>query len=151
MPTISPKDKVLVTGANGYIGLWVVQYLLERGYKVRAAVRSDNKGNTLEVLFKEKLPEQAANLEYVLVKDIGAVRLSSRIDSLLSRLIARCAGTRFRCCCQRRRWSHTHCLSYDARDRGPARADRTCRGRHTEPVEERPLTRVSLAATSCDA
>ncbi|TFK79444.1 NAD(P)-binding protein [Polyporus arcularius HHB13444] len=72
MPTISPKDKVLVTGANGYIGLWVVQYLLERGYKVRASVRSDDKGNALKVLFKEKLPEHAANLEYVLVKDIGA-------------------------------------------------------------------------------
>ncbi|KAI0689152.1 NAD(P)-binding protein [Cerioporus squamosus] len=71
MPTISPKDKVLVTGANGYIGLWVIRYLLERGYKVRAAVRSEDKGNALKALFEDKLPEQAANVESVLVKDIA--------------------------------------------------------------------------------
>ena len=74
MPTISPNDNVLVTGANGYIGLWVVRYLLEHGYTVRAAVRSDEKGKSLQEVFKQKLPAKADRLEYVLVKDITAVR-----------------------------------------------------------------------------
>ena len=73
MPTTSSNDKVLVTGANGYIGLWVVRYLLEHGYAVRAAVRSEDKGKSLQDIFKQKVPEKAANLEYVLVKDITAV------------------------------------------------------------------------------
>ncbi|RPD53812.1 NAD(P)-binding protein [Lentinus tigrinus ALCF2SS1-7] len=72
MPTISSNDKVLVTGANGYIGLWVVRYLLEHGYLIRAAVRSDDKGKALQDIFQQKLPAKVANLEYVLVKDIAA-------------------------------------------------------------------------------
>ncbi|KAH6890891.1 hypothetical protein BKA70DRAFT_1234296 [Coprinopsis sp. MPI-PUGE-AT-0042] len=35
MPTISSTDKVLVTGANGYIGLWIVKTLLERGNPIK--------------------------------------------------------------------------------------------------------------------
>lgn len=70
MPTISPLDKILVTGANGYIGLWVVRTILERGYSVRAAVRSEEKGEVVKKLFKEKLPERAEHLEYVVVRDI---------------------------------------------------------------------------------
>lgn len=36
---------VLVTGASGYIGSWVVKYLLEKGYTVRATVRDKSKVN----------------------------------------------------------------------------------------------------------
>ncbi|KAH6890869.1 D-lactaldehyde dehydrogenase [Coprinopsis sp. MPI-PUGE-AT-0042] len=52
MPTISSSDKVLVTGANGYIALWIIKLLLERGNSVRAAVRSESKGRHLLELFK---------------------------------------------------------------------------------------------------
>ena len=52
MPTISSDDKVLVTGANGYIALWIIKVLLERGNAVRAAVRSEIKGRHLQSLFK---------------------------------------------------------------------------------------------------
>jgi uncharacterized protein YbjT (DUF2867 family) len=39
MPSILPRSKVLVTGANGFLALWIVKTLLERDYSVRAAVR----------------------------------------------------------------------------------------------------------------
>ncbi|KAH6883767.1 D-lactaldehyde dehydrogenase [Coprinopsis sp. MPI-PUGE-AT-0042] len=66
MPTISSTDKVLVTGANGYIGLWIVKTLLERGNPVRAAVRSEAKGNHLKELFKS----YGDQLELAIVPDI---------------------------------------------------------------------------------
>lgn len=36
-------NTVLVTGASGYIGSWVVKYLLEKGYNVRATVRNKSR------------------------------------------------------------------------------------------------------------
>ncbi|KAH6907325.1 D-lactaldehyde dehydrogenase [Coprinopsis sp. MPI-PUGE-AT-0042] len=51
MPAIASNDKVLVTGANGFVALWIVKTLLERGNSVRAAVRSDAKGRNLQKLF----------------------------------------------------------------------------------------------------
>ncbi|KAK2464439.1 hypothetical protein APHAL10511_003587 [Amanita phalloides] len=44
MPTIAPGSKVFVTGANGFIAVWVIKTLLEQGYAVRGAVRSKSKG-----------------------------------------------------------------------------------------------------------
>ncbi|THG94295.1 hypothetical protein EW026_g7151 [Hermanssonia centrifuga] len=43
--------KILVTGANGYIGLWVVDALLKQNYSVRSAVRSASKAAELQTLF----------------------------------------------------------------------------------------------------
>ncbi|KAJ7109565.1 D-lactaldehyde dehydrogenase [Mycena crocata] len=40
MPAIS-SGKVLVTGANGFVATWTIQFLLEHGFSVRGAVRSD--------------------------------------------------------------------------------------------------------------
>ena len=74
MPAISKPAKVLVTGSNGYIGLWVIHYLLQRGYAIRAAVRSDHKGKALIKVFEEKHLDGIHNLDYAVVEDITAVR-----------------------------------------------------------------------------
>lgn len=82
MPTVGPGAKVLVTGANGYIAMWVVRRLLERGYSVRATVRSEQKGaylvdyfksygNKLEVVTVEDIEKEGAFDE--LVKDVDAI------------------------------------------------------------------------------
>ncbi|KAK3072315.1 hypothetical protein LTR53_007048 [Teratosphaeriaceae sp. CCFEE 6253] len=41
-------DLVLITGATGHIGFRTLRYLLEYGYQVRVAVRSEAKGETLK-------------------------------------------------------------------------------------------------------
>ena len=46
MPTITQGDKILVSGANGYLAMWVVRTFLERGYAVRGTVRSESKIRT---------------------------------------------------------------------------------------------------------
>ncbi|PPQ91972.1 LOW QUALITY PROTEIN: hypothetical protein CVT25_004547 [Psilocybe cyanescens] len=53
MPTVLPvtSARVLVTGANGYIAMWVIRTLLEQGYTVRGAVRSEEKGKHLKEYF----------------------------------------------------------------------------------------------------
>ncbi|KAH6910648.1 D-lactaldehyde dehydrogenase [Coprinopsis sp. MPI-PUGE-AT-0042] len=66
MPTITSTDKVLVTGANGYIALWLVKTLLERGNYVRGSVRSETKGRVLQELFKT----HGDRLEIVVVPDM---------------------------------------------------------------------------------
>ncbi|RDX46146.1 NAD(P)-binding protein [Lentinus brumalis] len=65
MPAIS-TDKVLVTGANGYVAAWVVKALLEQGFAVRGTVRSDSKANHLRSLFKS----YGDKLEFAIVNDI---------------------------------------------------------------------------------
>ena len=80
MPTISSSDKVLVTGANGYIALWIVQTLLQRGNSVRAAVRSESKGRHLQELFKS----YGNKLETVVVPDMTKVSPDGHSISLLS-------------------------------------------------------------------
>lgn len=70
MPTIQPGGKVLVSGANGYLAMRVVQTLLERGYSVRGTVRSEEKGRYLEKYFKPF----GEKLETVFVEDIAKVR-----------------------------------------------------------------------------
>ncbi|KAF8987319.1 D-lactaldehyde dehydrogenase [Cyathus striatus] len=65
MPFVPPGSKVLVTGANGYLAIWIVQRLLDRGYSVRGTVRSASKGSYLEEYFKS----YADRLEVVVVSD----------------------------------------------------------------------------------
>ncbi|KAJ7749708.1 D-lactaldehyde dehydrogenase [Mycena metata] len=65
MPTIS-SGKVLVSGANGYVAVWVVRTLLEEGYSVRGAVRSTEKGTHLTQLFAS----YGDKFELVIVPDI---------------------------------------------------------------------------------
>ncbi|GLB36862.1 putative D-lactaldehyde dehydrogenase [Lyophyllum shimeji] len=66
MPTISTGDKVLVTGANGFIAVWVVRKFLEKGYAVRGSVRSTDKGKFLKEMFKS----YGDKFELVVVEDI---------------------------------------------------------------------------------
>jgi nucleoside-diphosphate-sugar epimerase len=66
MVAVSPPAKVLVTGANGYLAVWIVMKYLESGYSVRGTVRSLSKGAFL----KEKFAEYGERLELVVVKDI---------------------------------------------------------------------------------
>lgn len=68
MPAIAPPAKILVTGANGFIAIWVVKDLLERGYSVRGTVRSEAKGTHLLKTFKSFV--DAGKLQLVVVEDI---------------------------------------------------------------------------------
>ena len=38
MPIVVADDKILVIGANGYIEMWLVRKLLEKGHRVRGTV-----------------------------------------------------------------------------------------------------------------
>ena len=71
MPAIT-TGKVLVTGANGFIAVWLVKDLLEKGFSVRGAVRSESKGEHLKKLFSK----YGDKLELVVVDDITKVRQS---------------------------------------------------------------------------
>ncbi|KAM5544002.1 hypothetical protein V8D89_002619 [Ganoderma adspersum] len=72
MPAISVSDKVLVTGANGFIGRWLVHLLLQQRYSVRTAVRSADKGEAILKTVSAKLPERSQNVQYVVVPDFTA-------------------------------------------------------------------------------
>jgi nucleoside-diphosphate-sugar epimerase len=50
MTNIDPSQPVLVTGGTGYVASWIVRYLLEDGYTVRATVRDPKKPKGLEHL-----------------------------------------------------------------------------------------------------
>ncbi|CCM04248.1 uncharacterized protein FIBRA_06415 [Fibroporia radiculosa] len=65
MPTVS-SGRVLVTGANGYIAIWVVRRLLEQGYTVRGTVRSESKAEYLHQSFAA----YGNKFETVVVEDI---------------------------------------------------------------------------------
>jgi nucleoside-diphosphate-sugar epimerase len=52
MTTIDRQAPVLVTGASGYMGSWIVRRLLEEGYTVRGTVRDPDKKSGLEHLHK---------------------------------------------------------------------------------------------------
>lgn len=67
MPKVVAPAKVLVTGANGYVSIWVVQTLLGRGYSVRSTGRVENKGTHLLSLFKDH-----GRFESVVIPDFTA-------------------------------------------------------------------------------
>jgi nucleoside-diphosphate-sugar epimerase len=52
MTTIDPAKPVLVTGASGYLGSWIVRLLLEAGHPVHGTVRNPGKKTGLEHLRK---------------------------------------------------------------------------------------------------
>ncbi|PCH42487.1 NAD(P)-binding protein [Wolfiporia cocos MD-104 SS10] len=65
MPIVT-SGKVLVTGANGYVAVWVARTLLEQGYTVRGTVRSESKAAHLRKVFAS----YADKFETVVVDDI---------------------------------------------------------------------------------
>lgn len=69
MPTVPPGGKILVSGANGFIAMWVVRKLLDQGYHVRGAVRSEAKAKHLKEFFKS----YGSKVEWVIVEDITKV------------------------------------------------------------------------------
>lgn len=68
MPTVD-SGKVLVTGVNGYLAIWVVKSLLEAGYSVRGTVRSASKAKYIQDYFSS----YGDKLEVVVVADITKV------------------------------------------------------------------------------
>jgi len=66
MPVIAPGSKVLVTGANGFAAIHIVDVFLKKGYSVRATIRSESKGTHLKKLFGK----YGDKLELVIVPDI---------------------------------------------------------------------------------
>lgn len=70
MPSVQPGSKILVSGANGYIAIWVVRTLLEKGYAVRGTVRSLEKGTHL----KDTFAKYGDKFELAVVEDITKVR-----------------------------------------------------------------------------
>ncbi|KAF8270658.1 NAD(P)-binding protein [Lactarius quietus] len=66
MVAVASPAKVLVTGANGYIAVWIVKKYLEAGYSVRGTVRSLSRSAFL----KEQFAEYGERFELVVVEDI---------------------------------------------------------------------------------
>ena len=71
MPTVNKGSKVLVSGANGYLAMWVVRTLLERGFSVRGTVRTEDKGESMKEYFKSL--GYGDEVEVVVVDDIEKV------------------------------------------------------------------------------
>jgi len=66
MPAVPAGGKVLVSGANGFIAVWIVRDLLQKGYSVRGTVRSEAKAKFIRTLFAN----YGEKCEIVIVPDI---------------------------------------------------------------------------------
>jgi nucleoside-diphosphate-sugar epimerase len=74
MPALSGHPSlILVTGANGFVGMWIVRHLLEKDYSVRAAVRTKERGQHLLEIFKS----HGNKLQLTIVGNMTEVRRSS--------------------------------------------------------------------------
>ena len=65
------SSKILVTGINGFIAIWVAKTLLDRGYVVRGTSRSESKNEHLEAMFKSYV--EVGKLELTVVDNIDKV------------------------------------------------------------------------------
>ena len=68
MPAIT-SGKVLITGANGFIGAWTAKAFLDAGFSVRAAVRDESK----TVHHKKVFAEHGDKLEFAIIPDMSKV------------------------------------------------------------------------------
>lgn len=80
MPCVPKESKILVSGANGYLAMWVIRLLLEEGHSVRGTVRSEDKGLFLAEYFNKH--GWGDKFEYVIVKDIAKVRFVGSIHDV---------------------------------------------------------------------
>lgn len=64
--SITNSSRILVTGANGYIGTHITKVLLQAGYSVKAAVRSMASS---EAIIRSH-PEYEDRLSFAIVPDI---------------------------------------------------------------------------------
>lgn len=107
MPAVT-SGKVLVTGANGFIAVWLVKDLLEKGFSVRGTIRSAAKGEHL----KKTFAQYGDKLELVLVDDITKVSAynlpSYYITSQMLIAYPLSSGRRLRRGCQGCRCHPTH-------------------------------------------
>lgn len=71
MPAVPPSSKILVTGANGFIAVWIVRQLLDDGFSVCGTVRSEVKAAYLRGLFKD----YGLRFQTAIVDDITKVRV----------------------------------------------------------------------------
>jgi len=69
MPAVDLPCKVLVSGANGYIAMWIILELLKQGYLVRGTVRSASKGQHP----KKEFIKYGDKFEVAIVEDITKV------------------------------------------------------------------------------
>ena len=69
MPAVT-SGKVLVTGANGFVGIWVAKAYLDHGFSVRGTVRSESKAKHLRQVFQS----YGDKFEIAIVDDIAKVR-----------------------------------------------------------------------------
>lgn len=69
MPIVQAGSTVLVTGANGYVGMWVARTLFEDGYTVRGVVRSAEKGKHMTAHFAS----YGSKFDFVVVPDMTKV------------------------------------------------------------------------------
>ncbi|KAI0062404.1 NAD(P)-binding protein [Artomyces pyxidatus] len=65
MPGVT-SGTVLVTGGTGYVGAWIVKFLVAHGFHVLAAVRTEKQGEFLV----NRFPEYEGKVAYTLVPDI---------------------------------------------------------------------------------
>lgn len=71
MPALATntKAKILITGATGYVGQWVLRVLLDRGHTARVVVRSEGKAKEV----RDAFVGDEAKLEFVVVEDLTKV------------------------------------------------------------------------------
>src|SRR5438034_10981539 len=64
------SDLVLITGVTGHVGFRVLVFALEAGYRVRAAVRNQEKADTILAAPSIKALNPDSRLTFVFVPDI---------------------------------------------------------------------------------
>ncbi|KAF7893440.1 uncharacterized protein EAF02_000978 [Botrytis sinoallii] len=62
------SKRILLTGANGFVGSWILDHLLRQGHFVRAVIRSESKAERVSSDF----PAYESHLDFGIVPDITA-------------------------------------------------------------------------------